>query len=399
MANSKTSVILNEIAFKEFIDNQLNWDIGPVSFGNLNLILGDNAQGKTRLINILKYIKGVLTGNTQIRFSSQYRYELKLIFSISDAEHENTPPVKNVKYNSSLSVNNASGMPSYEETIIIDNKIFFSRKDNTLIRESDEITIPNPFIPNHIPVLLSLPQKDFPTLGLIRSFFERMLILEANRVAAPNLDVSNASLDINSNGSNLARVIFNWQTHIPQAFQEIEKEFLGCFPLIEEQSFNANVELLPGTNISIPILKFKEKGINKTIPQVEWSDGMFRALCLLALPLNRYVKPDGSFMRPSMIIVDEVENGLDYNTASKVLTLFNDYSNLMQIALITHSPTICNMVETKNWRIAKRKASHVEFFVPDTKEQDIDSIRRDMHQDNWEFYKKHISTSPLYIVK
>jgi predicted ATPase len=143
---------------------------------------------------------------------------------------------------------------------------------------------------------------------------------------------------------------------------------------------------------------FKESGTGREIAQMNWSDGMLRAICLIILPTARFLKAGGGFLRPSLIFVDEIENGLDFNTLSHIIGFYESYGSHMQVIISSHSPTICNLVGAEKWRIAKRNGSTIEVFSPKDVEGDLEEQRKKLLKDNWEFYRRHIAKSKLYSV-
>ncbi len=250
-----------------------------------------------------------------------------------------------------------------------------------------------------MPALISIAGNEFPTIEKLKSFFERMLFLDSNRFAGNNIEISRNAIAINSTGSNIGSVLDTWRRKMPEAFNEVVSEFQNCFSFVVENSVTTKEDILPGHGIPIPFAFYTEKESKVEIRQIDWSDGMLRSICLFALAATRFPQKNGLFLRPSLICVDEIENGLDFNTLKKVISFYESYSNITQIILASHSPTACNLVESKYWHVAKRKGAIVELFSPIDKEPDFEDKRKKLLKDNWEFYKHHIAKSKLYTVQ
>jgi DNA repair ATPase RecN len=113
---------------------------------------------------------------------------------------------------------------------------------------------------------------------------------------------------------------------------------------------------------------------------------------LLSLPLTRFQGREAESLRPSLVFVDEIENGLDFKTLRKIFSFYQEHSGLTQILIVSHSPLVCNMVDPRDWRVAKRSGSRVTLDPPDPADLDLNSRRENLLLDNWEFYRRHIST-------
>ncbi len=70
---------LKGFEFSEWIKGHKNWDIKELTFGDLNVLFSDNAQGKTRLFNVLRFLKGIHTGDRLFN-NPNYKCKTKLRF-------------------------------------------------------------------------------------------------------------------------------------------------------------------------------------------------------------------------------------------------------------------------------------------------------------------------------
>ena len=380
---------MTHFEFTEHQGDRLIWQIRKSPIDSFNLILGDNAQGKTRFFNILRFLKNVHSDGPAVHAPGLKTY-IEMTFD------ENGESVI-YKFNRSVRVDGL--IPDFSEEIIRQGKLIFSREQKILIEEISGKKVENFFLPPNVPALLSINGEEFSTIVSLKSFFERMLFLEANRFAGNNIEISKDALVINSTGSNIGSVLDTWRRKMPEAFNEIVSEFQDCFSFVVEDSVTTKEDILPGHGVSVPFAFYTEKESNAEIRQLEWSDGMLRSLCLFALAATRFPQEGGGFQRPSFVCVDEIENGLDFNTLKKVISFYEGYSNIAQVILASHSPTVCNLVESKYWHIAKRKGAIVELFSPREKEKNFEEQRKKLLKDNWEFYKNHVAKSKLYSVE
>ena len=373
-------MLLIGVEFKEWVGQRLNWEIRARSLGSFNLIVGDNAQGKTRLFNIMKFMRDVNMGAVAVT-NAELKIAANLSFSDGNAR---------IGYELNLSFA-AAGKPVFNEVIIRDNRTLFSRTSKTLLDETSDKEIKDFFISESSSAVFTLTEPKFQTIGKIRSFIERMLFLEANRsaqiIVAPNAQA------VDTKGHLIGSVLDTWRSKSKPSYEEVTAEFERLFSFIEKGSISSKPIQIPN---SLPgtILTMREPSLAHDIPQNDWSDGMSRALALLALPATRFPQSGqegAALIPPSFIFVDEIENGLDFKTLNGIIAFYKDHSNLTQMILSSHSPLVCNMIKSSDWRIARRHGSSIEFPSVTDKEIDLDKKREDLFLDNWEFYKTNIA--------
>jgi predicted ATPase len=76
---------------------------------------------------------------------------------------------------------------------------------------------------------------------------------------------------------------------------------------------------------------------------------------------------------PSLILIDEIGNGLDFNRLKYIINYFKNYADDSQILIARHSPLVCDFVRPGNWKVVKRKGTEVNFISPKFQEEDLDS--------------------------
>ena len=380
MKGSSSRIRLKSFSFLEKENDETRLDISNVNLDNFDLFIGDNAQGKTRIFHMLRFIKDLLTQNRKIN-SIFYG---KFVFDI-EANNKNEQTI----YEINITPNNETN--NYSEKITKGKKILLSTMgEKCLLNEKTNEPINNFFLPNNLPAISAINDPRFETIKFIREFFLRLLFIDAKKNNRIHIQ-PNASV-INPEGTNLASVLLNWKNNNLDIFQEVINDFKRCFPVIDNIKFAANQ--LP----SMPqaeLLALREKEINKDIPQLEWSEGMWRTLCILILPKTLF-NLQGNIYPPSLIFIDEVENGLDFKTLGFIVRYLEDYRHEMQIIISSHSPSISEYIHPKNWQIVKRKGLKIQISKPQQVESDLEEQLDIFRQKYWDFYTKHINNSQLY---
>lgn len=371
---------LISIRASEYSDNKPILDIKKSKFSDFNLLIGDNAQGKTRLFKIFNFLQKIISEKPFI-ISSHFIAELEFLSSDEDV----------IKY--SIEVLPREQKNVYFERIENNGKLIFSTKDKLLFNEKNQSSIDNFFIPNNIPALNSIDSEDFSTINLLKEFFTRIVYISATKfreiAVTPELDIPNPE------GTNIASVLENWSNNYPDRYSEVENEFKIAFSFINKLFFSQQSF---GSGITHNLLTVNEKGVNKALNQTKWSDGVYRTLHLLMSPLIPFTVK-GKIECPSLILIDEIENGLDFKTLRYIINYLKDYSDDTQIAFSSHSPLVCEFVHPNYWIIVKRQGVEINFISPQEVEKGIDKQLDTFKHKYWDFYSKHISNSNLYIVE
>ncbi len=363
------------------IDEAVDIKFNHLATGDFNLLISDNAQGKTRLFNMLNFLSNLFKDKSpKIRshFSGEFKFEL------IQAEKQ-----EEVVYN--LDIVPVNGENHFNETVTRNAQTIFSAKEKYLFNEVTQSEIKNYFIPKDLPALSSINEPEFITINSLRQFFKRIVWISANK--SRNIDISKQSVIPDEKGYNLSSVLNNWEKDYPGLFNEVMNEFKQCFPFIKDIFFTKqDIQGIAKTDL----LTFNEYNIEKPIIQIDWSDGINRMLHLLMTPKIPFAD-NGQIIPPSLILVDEIENGLDFYRLKYIAHYLQNYADESQIIISSHSPLICDFVHPQNWIIVKRKGSEVNFLSPKAQEKDLD-VQLDLFKHNhWDFYTRHISNSEKVI--
>jgi len=379
----QNSIRLKSFSFKEELDGQIEVDISNVDLEGFDLFIGDNAQGKTRLFRTLQFVTGLLRGNRR-RISTIF--VAKFTFNIQLKEQ-----IEKVSYQIKVFPTNEGN--DYSEKITKVDGVLFSTEEKILINEENNQNIDNFFIPLNIPSVAAIDDARFPTIRLIREFFQRILFIGPHRGQMVEIEGNPTNaLILNPDGANLASVLSYWSKKHKPIYQDLINDLKRCFPIIEEVKFVPQV-LSPG--VKTEFLAIHEKDISKDILQVNWSEGIWRTLCLLCLPKTQFEYGDKVYP-PSMIWIDEIENSLDFKTLKFITSYFKDYSDQIQIVMSSHSPIMSEFIHPKNWQIVRRHGAKIKISKPTLVEKNLDEQLSFFREKYWDFYTKHVSSSDLY---
>jgi hypothetical protein len=358
--------------------------IGNVTLNDFNLLISDNAQGKTRFFNTINYITAVSYNRERplgTSYSSKWQFE-----------ENKSSTVDTITY--TVRIEGLHDKNNYHENILKNNKLIYSSSQSILIdegkREGKKNRIENFYLPRNTSAIASITEPKFRTIGLIRNFFQRVVYISSNK--SRNINIEPNSLIPNVEGTNIGSVLNNWDSKFPELFRDVISEFRNRFKFINKVYFT-DQETKEG--IRTKLLTFDEEKVDEPITQIQWSDGMYRMLILLMAAKVPFIEGEKNYP-PSLVLIDEVENGLDYKSLKFILDYYKDYSEDFQFILSSHSPLVCELIHPKHWIIVKRKGSEIRFISPSETGEDLDHQLELFKQKHWDLYTKHITNSDIY---
>ena len=150
----------------------------------------------------------------------------------------------------------------------------------------------------------------------------------------------------------------------PPTFQKILQLYQESFPHVEDLRFSLE------SNYPFPDsfrLSIRENGVDRWIPQSRLSSGMYSTLMHIGSIL---LWPDESVM-----LIDEVENGLGMNCLDNVTNDMMTQSRRLQFLVTAHHPYIINAIPPANWKVVSRVGGEVR--TRDASELGIGKSRHD----------------------
>lgn len=361
-------------------EKSIETKINRFSIDDFNLLIGDNAQGKSRLLRMLNFFSLLFKDKPKIiqsNYLGKFKFEVQYSQCIEDVLYE-------------INIIPANGENNFQESVTRDGKLVYSSEKKLLFNETTQCEVKNYFIPKNLPALSSINEPDFITINLLRNFFQGIVLVDSNKNR--EIRVSPNSMVPDSSGTDISSVLNNWKKSHPEIFNEVMNELKQCFPFIDNVYFTK--QDIRGI-MQADMLTFDEEKIDNPILQTQWSDGIYRVLYLLmTVKIPFYI--NNKILPPSLILVDEIENGLDYNRLKYIINYFQDHCDDSQIMISSHSPLVCDFVHPNNWIVVKRKGSELNFIAPKSKEKDLDDQLDMFKHRHWDFYTKHISSSETY---
>lgn len=352
------------ISYKEHTDSKKLWKYNTFDLSPVNLIIGKNATGKSRILSSIR-------GLSQI-FSSP-------VIPFQNGEYNVTIKGNNIKYDYSISI--LHGFIK-QESLKINDLEYLTRDDNGLgeITGEDSKTKLKFKIPHNQFAVARRDEIQHPSLaalfewGTSLRYFKFAKDQEKESLVAQNSNV----ITEKENLSNAVAI---------SIFQKGQKEFSKKFIKSIINNMNEigydieSLEIGIMSDIKVLSLPFptelsgilvKEKDCQTKISQVHMSDGMFRALAIL-IHFNYYKLKGIS----GTILIDDIGEGLDFERSSKLIKiLVNDAENSnIQLIMSTNDKFIMNSVSLDYWQVISRAGSEITIFNKKNSKTQFDNFK------------------------
>ncbi|MBS9395294.1 MAG: AAA family ATPase [Dolichospermum sp. LBC05a] len=155
---------------------------------------------------------------------------------------------------------------------------------------------------------------------------------------------------LHEDAGNLSSVLFYLMTEHRTAFNELEQHLRSVIPGFKELTVKARGG--PGEVIAF----WQESGIDQKLSLADLSDGILRLICWFCL----CVQPNP----PSLICIDEPDQGVHPRTLPVLAALFEKASERTQILLATHSSYFLTQFDISQIAVIRKENGEAKFIKP-----------------------------------
>lgn len=336
---------LKSFSYLEWEGTSQEWLLGDFLIGQKNLLVGKNASGKSRTLNVIAALAKALTGAPALR-SGKFGAEFK--------SNEST-------YNYSCHYVNEKVIA---EKLLIDGKLHLSRVEGgigeILVTETgllQKFQAP----PSELAVVV---RRDTIQHAYLEPLYEWASSVRHYHFGTPlgqkNLSViQGGNVKVDERDESAVVGIFKEGL---RKFGNFESTIISDMEMI---GYNLEtVELSSPLTVSlrdIPVepvsLNVKEKDLLGITDQFSMSQGMFRALAIL-IHVN-YFNMKGA---PICVLVDDIGEGLDFERSCSLIELLRNKADnsKIQVIMSTNDRYVMNKVPLEEWSVLQRKGNHVE---------------------------------------
>jgi hypothetical protein len=348
--------IMKIIKYKYSDIDEPGWSFDEVCFGDVNLLVGLSASGKTRFLYTI-FNLGAFTVRQNFFKNGHWNLEFEQ---------------GGKKYNWEIITKRISATASLiaKETLYENSKLIIERDEDKFIFKDKEIP-KLPLQQTSIYLLKEteciMPIYDGFSSIMRREFFGNTLKEQAENTlitpeaseefkVAADQGKQNFLSKLYKSGLPVGARLYFLENYFKEDYRIITDYLKSIFPFIENITFLDITKFEPNFPIKgkMPILCIKEKHVNKWIQYKELSSGMQKVILILT-----DIK---TFPRGSIYLIDEYENSLGINAINIFPSFLSEVEQEIQFFITSHHPYLINNIGAKNWYILHRKGSNVKFL-------------------------------------
>lgn len=336
---------LKKMKFVEYAGKSNEWNAEKCTLENINLIVGKNASGKSRILNSINSLANVLSRQNKLDYPSG---DYEVFFDKNGKE---------IQYLLKFEENRV-----IKERLIIDNVLMERNSDGTGKIYSNEFKKNMKFQAqvDEVAAFSKLDSIQHPFLNDLFNWGDSLIHFHFGKTLGQETLVSFIKAEkrekqIDLKDTNQVIGIFK------KGLDSYSDKYVSAIKDdMTEIGYDIN-EIDIGTPKSIRVIapfpsplmsiRVKEADLNEFVDQHGISQGMFRALSLI-IQLNY-----ASFaQQPSCILIDDIGEGLDYERSTSLIKLIikKAENTPTQLIMATNDRFVMNNVPLQYWTIIHR---------------------------------------------
>lgn len=344
---------LVKISYTEYENTSRHWEISDASFSNINLIVGKNSAGKSRLLAVINSFGRMLTGqftppepckfNAIIKTNGhEFLYEVSLSGGLVLSEQLDVDGVRKLSRKE-----DGSGTIRYEKQ---KKDIEFKLPLNILAVANHRDEIQQPF-------LIELYQwASSISLYAFGSDFGRARVMDfsmANQLASdfPSIKIT----DTNDLVGTYSLAFYKFGKPFDKSIiADMKKLGYSLTDVGSDDVRSVSAHKIPAVGMFV-----SERGLKFKNSQFGISQGMFRALALV-IHLNQC-----AFSKEKkLMLVDDIGEGLDFERSKSVIGLLISKAQEcdLQIVMTSNDRFVMNEIPLEYWAVLKRQNGVVRMF-------------------------------------
>lgn len=304
---------------------EAGWELRDLSTLNtINLLVGRNATGKTRTIKALGNITSFLQMRTTATWSPVFETALSFA-SDNDADW---------KMDYSFKVNN--GLIEKESLIVNGNQIIKRTKIST--RYKSQVINPPA---DKLVVQVRRDMEQYPEIESLMNWAEGVVSISCSDISP----YSDRVAGISSNPFTFSELV--------EKLSDSEKQ--NVIVLASNLGYRiSNIKMIEASGIKL--VKLRESSVSGEMIDAQLSSGMLRTLYLLC-----FVSIVKQYRQVSMLLIDDMSEGLDYRRSVDLGKIIFDYcaENGMQIIASSNDSFLMDVVDISNWQVLRREGGKV----------------------------------------
>jgi predicted ATPase len=337
--------------FDDVGNNKINkLVIDSLLLSEFNLIVAQNAVGKSSLVEHLsKFLDFFSSPQSGLRVGF-WKFKWK-----DDDNH-----IYDYEYNLSL-----FSSFNITETLKIDDKIYIERINNKAKIYSEEwkdfedISPPKMSLVSHV----RRDAKHYPYLENIINWAERAYSFKFGHIHTPDYipEINGYESLPSAKGKSFDTII-----------TELKSDSISSI-IADFNKLNYEIQLLSiRKQNDSNVLFVKEQDLEHEISHHDLSQGMFRALSLII-----YIDFLCEKEKPSLLVIDDICEGLDYERSTQLGKLVFEKltKNNIQAIVTSNDSFLMNVIDIKYWNVLRREGNTIKALNYQNNREQFDKFR------------------------
>jgi hypothetical protein len=340
-------MMLQSVEFVQYEGKPLEWRIDGLTLQPINLIVGRNASGKSKALDLVRELAAMVSGQAQPNAGSG-----SYVARFQDPESVYTLAIQNARVvreeftigseKKLVRGENGAGRIYYNQ---LGQFVDFQSPESELACATRRDSIQHPYLEHLYAWGWSALSYRFNSLDLGKLSMGLVPDGVSKTEEAPTLP---APFD---NTRKTVHLVF---AHGSARFgDDFKTSILRDMVSLEYSLADVGIaEAGRARDASYYYVYVKEIGLSEPIDQFRMSDGMFRALSILIQVT--YASMSG---KPSLVLVDDIGEGLDYERSCLLIKLLIEKakSSGIRLAMTTNDRFVMNNVPIEHWSVLVRK--------------------------------------------
>jgi len=338
-------MILRSLKYTRYAGEPREWSIvgkdgGYAYFENINLLVGKNASGKSRTLNVFREISGLFSGRTDLKDVLSPSQYFELIFKDEDVQYKYILEFKDRRI--------------IDEILLAEDKLLIHRSKSIFLSPDGQNVDKNI---SDYQLLICMNGDD--NIPYFRKFVEwgRSLknYLFANQFEKNKQVKDYTRMDGGDPGIEGTEVlIYTFYKGRELYGNTFVLEIVAGMRELGNAVTNIDIQERNGTYG----LAIEEEG-QYMVPQRDMSQGMFRTLALLIM--LTYARMSNLSL---CMLIDDMGEGLDFDSSKKMMDIVikRINSSNLQFFMTTNDRYVMNQIPLKYWTVIDRVESHKSVF-------------------------------------
>jgi energy-coupling factor transporter ATP-binding protein EcfA2 len=358
----------------------------PFLLAKINLIVGRNASGKSRLINVINGLALMLSGSRNEVFNNGH-YRVDFVGAKGESTYELTIEkgqvvLERYTVGGEIVLERLFGGPGQiKATQIATEMLRFETPPNRLAAVVKRDAIQHPFLEELYEWGRSVKHYKFGTpMGANEVAIEapeNQKRVNAKLGAPESLDPNKLFIIFRDGMTRYGEV---FRRGVIKTLRQLDYKIATIgFEYLERTEFQ-------GSPIPPSVLFVKEKDLACNTRQLEMSAGMFRAVNL-AIQLTYWSLSNAQIC----MLIDDVGEGLDYDRSTRLIRHLVEQAkrNNFQLIMTTNDRFVMNDVPLQYWGVIERKGHTVRVINKNNSPDIFDSFE-DVGLNNFDFFARKL---------